>query len=70
VSKIIPSAGRSQPEKAQIVVSGADQRYRYLRFENTLTDENGDDVRLKKGARVQVTVTKEATSTAAIKKDR
>jgi hypothetical protein len=67
VKKIIPSVGRSQPEKAQVAVSGADQRYRYLRFENTLTDENGDDVRLKKGAHVQITVTKEKASTAAIK---
>ena len=57
VDKIISSPRPSQPEKAQIVVDGADQRYRDLRFENTLTDEHGDDVRLKKGAHVEVTVT-------------
>jgi hypothetical protein len=69
VKKIIPSTGRSEPEKAQIAVSGADQQYRDLRFENMLTDENGDDVRLKKGAEVQVTVTEEKTN-HAITKDR
>jgi hypothetical protein len=57
VNKIIPSPRPSQPEKAQIAVDGTDQRHRHLRIENTLTDENGDDVRLKKGARVEVTVT-------------
>ena len=30
--------------------------YRNLRIENTLTDEQGDDVKLKKGARVDVSV--------------
>jgi uncharacterized protein YfaS (alpha-2-macroglobulin family) len=59
VDKIIPSPRPSQPEKAQITVNGADQRYRELRIENTLTDEHGDEVRLKTGARVEVTVTTE-----------
>src|ERR1700693_1148334 len=57
VDKIIPSPRPSQPEKAQIVVDGTDYRYRDLRIENTLTDEHGDDVRLIKGAHVEVTVT-------------
>jgi hypothetical protein len=55
VNKIIPSPRPSQPEKAQIAVEGTD--HQHLRIENTLTDENGDDVRLKKGAHVEVTVT-------------
>lgn len=57
VDKIIPSPRLSQPEKAQIAVEGAPRRHRDLRIENKLTDENGDDVRLKKGAHVEVTVT-------------
>ena len=57
VNKIIPSPHTSQPEKAQIAFDGTDQRYRNLRIENTLTDEHGDDVKLKKGAHVGVTVT-------------
>ena len=56
VDKILPPA-RSQPERAQIGVDGADEGYRDLRIENILTDEYGDDVRLKKGAHVEVTVT-------------
>jgi hypothetical protein len=69
VDKIIPSPCPSQPEKAQISVEVADRRYRNLRIENTLTDENGDDVRLKKGAHVEVTVTVEG-KTATINEDR
>jgi hypothetical protein len=57
VKKIIVSPRPSQPEKAQIAVDGADRRHRDLRIENKLTDEHGDDARLEKGARVEVTVT-------------
>jgi len=57
VDKIIPPSRRSLPEKAQIAVDGPDHRSQDLRIENTLTDENGDDVKLKKGAHVDVTVT-------------
>jgi hypothetical protein len=56
VGKIIPSVSPSKPEKAQIAVDGPDRRYRHLRIENALTDEHGDDVKLKKGARVEVSV--------------
>ena len=57
VDKIISSRRPRQSEKAQIAVDGADHRHRDLRIENTLTDENGDDMKLKKGAHVEVTVT-------------
>ena len=57
VDKIIPASHSSQSERAQIAVEGADRRFRDLRIENILTDENGDDVRLKKGAPVEITVT-------------
>jgi hypothetical protein len=57
VDKIIPPRPPSQPEKAQIAVDSADHGHRDLRIENMLTDEHGDDVKLKKGARVEVTVT-------------
>jgi len=70
VDKIVPSPRPSQPEKAQITVDGADQRHRDLRIENTLTDENGDDVKPKRGDRVEITVTAgPKTSTAAIDED-
>jgi hypothetical protein len=61
VDQIIPSSGPRQPEKAQIAVDGADHRYRALRIENTLTDEHGDDVKLRRGAHVDVTVTAKAS---------
>ena len=57
VDRIIPSSRRSIPEKARIAVDGSNRRNQDLRIENTLTDENGDDVKLKKGAHVDVTVT-------------
>jgi hypothetical protein len=57
VKKIIPSSRTNVPEKAQIAVAGAPRPHRDLRIENTLTDEHGDDVRLKKGAHVEITVT-------------
>jgi hypothetical protein len=36
---------------------------------NTSTDEHGDDVRLKKGAEVEVTVTAEPKTSTTINKD-
>ncbi len=56
VEKIIQPVHPSQPEKAQISVEGADDLYREIRIENSLTDENGDEVRLNKGAEVEITV--------------
>lgn len=63
VEKIIKSPHPSLPEKAQIAVEGADHLYRELRIENTLIDENGQKVRLKPGAQVEVTVEAEAQAT-------
>ena len=63
VEKIIKSPAPSEPEKAQIAVEGADHLYRELRIENTLTDQNGDKVRLKQGAEVEVTIEAEPQAT-------
>ena len=54
------------PEKAQIGVEEADDLYREIRIENVLTDENGEQARLKPGAKVDVVV--EADSDATTKK--
>jgi hypothetical protein len=64
VEKIIKSPYPSEPEKAQIAIEGADHLYKEIRIENTLKDENGNEVRLKQGAEVEVTVEagKEATT--------
>jgi len=56
VEKIIKPFSSQEPEKAQISIEGADHLYREIRIENNLTDENGDQVRLKPGAQVEVTV--------------
>ena len=69
VDKIIASPAAGQPGKANIAVDGADHRHRDLLIENTLTDEHGDDVRLKKGAQVEVTVTAEPKTSTTINKD-
>ena len=55
VEKLIPSPRPNQPEKAQIAIEG-DHGYRELRIENSLTDGHGDEVKLRKGAPVEVTV--------------
>jgi hypothetical protein len=59
VDKIIPPRGPGQSEKAQISIEGPDRLYRDLRIENTLTDEHGNELKLKEGARVEVTITAE-----------
>ena len=56
VDKIIVSPEPNEPEKAQISIEGADELYKEIRIENSLTDENGKEVSLKKGAEVEVTV--------------
>lgn len=55
VEKIVPPVGQ-EPEKAQIQVEGADDLYKEIRVENTLTDTSGEEVKLKLGATVDVTI--------------
>jgi hypothetical protein len=71
VEKIIKPIVPGDPEKAQIAIEGADHLYREIRIENTLTDENGEKVRLKQGAELEVTVEAplEATTPKNDKKD-
>ena len=63
VEKIIKPISPREPEKAQISVEGADHLYKELRIDNTLTDEKGDEVRLKQGAEVEVTIQAESDAT-------
>jgi hypothetical protein len=65
VEKIIESPHPSVPEKAEIAVEEADDLYREIRIENTLTDENGKKVRLKEGAEVEITIEAEPQATTA-----
>ena len=53
VEKVIPSPHPSEPEKAQISVKDGDDLYKEIRIENTLQDEDGNEVALKEGAEVK-----------------
>lgn len=59
VDKIVSASSLGAPEKLQITVDDPDRGYRELRMENVLTDENGEDVKLKKGSHVEVSVTED-----------
>ena len=63
VEKVIKSPDPSDPDKAQIVVEGADELYREIRIDNTLQTEKGEEVALKPGAEVDVTVEAPADTT-------
>jgi hypothetical protein len=63
VEKIIKSRDPNEPEKAQITIEGADHLYREIRIENVLTDAEGNEVGLKPGAEVAVTVEAEPEAT-------
>ncbi|MGA8538536.1 MAG: hypothetical protein WB566_03510 [Terriglobales bacterium] len=62
VERIIESQGH--PDLAQIAVDGADE-ISQIRIANSVTDRNGDDLQLKKGAKVQVIVEAGKASTTA-----
>ena len=66
VEKIVKPVHPSLPEKAQIHVEGADHLYKEIRIVNSLTDENGDEVKLKLGAEVEVTVAADSTETVPV----
>jgi len=68
LKKVIPSPHPDLPEKAEIAVEGADELYREIRIENTLTDEKGNEVKLKPGAQVEVTVEADPKDTVAKQK--
>jgi hypothetical protein len=63
VEKIIPPLTPSQPEKAEIAIEGAEDLYKEIRVGNTLQDESGNEVALKKGAKVEVTIEAEPEAT-------
>jgi hypothetical protein len=56
VKKIIESPHPEIPEKAEISIDGCEPLYQELRIENKLTDENGNEVKLKPGAHIDVTL--------------
>ena len=56
VNKVIKSPIPDEPIKAEITVQGADPLYRELRIENSLQNDKGEEVSLKPGAEVHVTI--------------
>ncbi|MGA8493538.1 MAG: hypothetical protein WB711_24165 [Terriglobales bacterium] len=63
VEKIIRSPDPDTPDKAQIGVDGADELYREIRIDNSLTDKDGAEVEMKRGAQVEVTIEAEPKDT-------
>ncbi len=63
VQKIIKSPDPRIPEKAEIGIHGCDELYREIRIENTLKDRDGNEVKLKQGVHVEVTVEADANDT-------
>jgi len=56
VRKVIKPIDPSQPEKAEIEIHDADHLYKEIRIENKLVDSDGEKVKLKPNALVDVTV--------------
>lgn len=54
VSKIIEGLHPSVPEMVEIVIQGADDLYREIRIENALQNKRGEQLQLKKGARLEL----------------
>jgi hypothetical protein len=55
VDEIIAPSDASQHEKAQIAVQSIDELQK-IRIDSTLTNENGDEVKLNKGETVKITI--------------
>ena len=56
VEKVVKSRFPGESEKAEIAVEGAEHLYKEIRIANTLTNESGEEVHLKAGAKVEVTI--------------
>ena len=66
VEKIIPPVRAGKVEKAQIAIEGGELLYKEIRIENSLQSPDGEKVRLKQGAEVDVTI--DAAENAVTKK--
>jgi hypothetical protein len=66
VERIIKPLLPDEPEKAQIAVQQADHLYREIRIDNSLIDADGEAVRLKQGAEVEVVIKADPEDTAKL----
>lgn len=69
VEKIIPPPHPTMPEKAQISIDGCDHLYQEIRIDNTLETENGQKVKLKEEAPVDVVIEADPEATVPEKKN-
>jgi hypothetical protein len=69
VRKIIKPIHPSLPEKAEIEVHDADHLFRELRIDNALEDEQGQKVKLKEHADVDVVIEADPKATVTESKD-
>jgi hypothetical protein len=63
VDKIVQPVNPKNPEMAEIHIERADPLYREIRVENTLKNDAGEEVKLKKGSHVDVTIEADADAT-------
>ena len=63
VEKIVQPVNPKNPEMAEIHIEGADPLYREIRVENTLKNDAGEEVKLKEGSHVDVTIEADADAT-------
>ena len=56
VQKIIKPIDPHAEDTAEISIEKAEDLYREIRVENTLKDEKGEEVAIKEGAQVEVTI--------------
>lgn len=66
IQKIIRPSHPAKPEQAEVLVHDAEPLYQELRIENTLVNEKGEEVGLKPGAAVEMTI--EADEKDTVKK--
>ena len=69
VHKVIKSPDPHEPDQAEISLPDAEPLYQEIRIENKLKDEAGDEVCLKPGASVDVTIEAEAKDTTKKESD-
>jgi hypothetical protein len=63
VRKVIKSLHPRDPEKAEITVHDADDLYKEIRVKNELEDDEGNKVKLKEGADVDVIIEADSSGT-------
>jgi hypothetical protein len=66
VERIIKPILPNESEKAQIAVEKADNLYREIRIDNNFTDADGEAVRVKQGAEVEVVIKADPEDTAKL----